>query len=133
MFENILCFLLQLFDTLNFEDVGSFLPPGFNPEGPPPSEEKQAKEEKKADSGPKLGLSSLFDNIETPDISALLPPGFNPDGPPPPEQEEKQESKVKLPPTFGTASKGSAYSPKPKGPPKGGGLVIPKIKSFADR
>ena len=116
---------LQLFDKLDFEDIGSFLPPGFSPEGPPPPEASSEKPKEE----PKLGISSLFDNIETSDISALLPPGFNPEGPPPPAEEVGP--KVKLPPTFGT--KNTAYSPKPKGPPKGPGVVIPKIKSFADR
>jgi hypothetical protein len=63
----------SLLDSLEFQDVSAFLPPGFKSDDEKPadsSEEKSSTESK----------SSIFDSLNFEDVSAFLPPGFNSEG-----------------------------------------------------
>ena len=67
----------SLLNSLKFDDVSAFLPPGFNPsaiEKPEVTTSSTPTTEKS--NGFKLGISSLFDDIKTDDVAALLPPGM---------------------------------------------------------
>ena len=66
----------SLLDSLKFDDVSSFLPPGFNPGAiEKPEVTTTTTTTEKADF--KLDISSLFDDIKTDDVAALLPPDFH--------------------------------------------------------
>ena len=67
----------SLLNSLKFDDISAFLPPGFNPssiEKPEVTTSSTPTTEKS--NGFKLGISSLFDDIKTDDVAALLPPGM---------------------------------------------------------
>jgi len=73
----------SLIDSLNFEDVSAFLPPGFN-SGPEESKET-ISENSSAESKP-----SIIDSLKFEDVSAFLPPGFNPNAEKPEETTAKK-------------------------------------------
>ena len=115
----------NLFDSVNFDDVSAFLPPGFKPE-----ETETTSTTNKPDF--KLDISSLFDDIKTEDVSSLLPPGFNPEGPPPKtEDNETEKTTEKIVLKFPTRPGGikktesSTKGQRREGPK----LDIPQIKS----
>lgn len=123
----------SLIDSLKFDDVSSFLPPGFNP-GAVEEEPEVSKTTKKPDF--KLDLSSLFDDIKTDDVGDLLPPDFHKPASTraPTTASESTTEKIVLkfptrPGATGTRLETATKSTGIKGPPP----FVPKIKSFAER
>ena len=130
----------SLLNSLKFDDVSAFLPPGFNPsaiEKPEVTTSSTPTTTEKSN-GFKLGISSLFDDIKTDDVAALLPPDFNKPAstraPTTAAETESTTAKVFLkfptrPGGTGKRVESASKSGGVQGPPP----FVPKIKSFADR
>ena len=118
----------SILNSVKFDDVSAFLPPGFNPNN---VEQTTTTTTKKPEDF-KLDISSLFSDIETEDVSKFLPPGF--DSTEAPVETEKTTEKIvlKFPTRPGGSTKDYESSTKAtgiSGPPP----FVPKIKSFEDR
>jgi hypothetical protein len=129
----------SLLNSLKFDDVSAFLPPGFNPsaiEKPEVTTSSTPTTEKS--NGFKLDISSLFDDIKTDDVAALLPPDFNKPASTraPTTAAETESTTAKIFLKFPTRPGGTGK--RVESASKSGGIqgpqpFVPKIKSFADR
>ena len=117
---------MQVFSSLQSDDISAFLPPGYK-EPPSTEEEEVVTTTEKAKEEYKLSLSKLFESAEA--NSALLPPGFTPDGPP---SSSTERISLKFPTRPASASS-SSKKPEKKRPASGPPPFVPRIKSFAER
>jgi hypothetical protein len=134
----------KVFGNVKFDDVSSFLPPGFEMTSEDFIPTTTSTTTEKPDF--KLDLSSLFDDIKTDSISDLLPPGFKETTQESAEETDKtavsmvektdpSTDKIKLnfPSRPGGVKKGQFEQSLLDRAAESQGGYVPKILSFAER